>query len=177
PREEALAGASAGAKTLRALVERGWVVEEQEGEEDGRVRVRLALQPHRVPPLLTQLRRTQVHLAVLEFLARNPTEMTVGEIYAATGAELRHLEALAAEGLILITERELTRNPLAGRVFAPDVPPVLTEEQAAVWREIEAALNRNSRSAGDVFLIHGVTGSGKTELYLRAVAEVLRQGR
>lgn len=160
---------------LRALVERGWVV--VAGRADGEDEVRLAVPPEWVPGLLTELRGTQTHLAVLEFLARNPTEMTVGEVYAATGAGLRHLEALAAEGLILITERKVTRNPLAGRVFAPDEPPVLTDEQAQAWREIEAALRADRRERGEVFLIHGVTGSGKTELYLRAVAEVLRRSR
>ncbi|HBY96933.1 MAG TPA: primosomal protein N', partial [Chloroflexi bacterium] len=163
---------------LRALLARGWLsVADGDGESVQAGAVCLAVPPARVPGLLTEMRGTQTHLTVLEFLARNPTEMTVGEVYAATGAMLRHLEALAAEGLILITEREVTRNPLAGRVFAPDEPPVLTDEQSEAWREIEVSLNVDRRGPGEVFLIHGVTGSGKTELYLRAVAEVLRQKR
>jgi primosomal protein N' (replication factor Y) len=52
--------------------------------------------------------------------------------------------------------------------------PELTAEQALAWRTIEQSLVERSSSP---ILIHGVTGSGKTELYLRAVAWCLRHGR
>src|SRR5262249_60634229 len=69
----------------------------------------------------------------------------------------------------------------AGRAAAPaarepphDVPPALTTEQAKALEPIvESIRKREARH----FLLHGVTGSGKTEVYLRAVAESLRLGR
>src|SRR5438552_11698481 len=78
-----------------------------------------------------------------------------------------------------------------------DEPPPLTPAQAATWREIAAALRttddrrqttdngseekpdtlRTPHSALRTFLLHGVTGSGKTEIYLRAIGMALRMGR
>ncbi len=56
----------------------------------------------------------------------------------------------------------------------PTVPLVLTADQTEVW----AVLERSVREGGfKPFLLHGVTGSGKTELYLRAIDEVIRQGK
>jgi primosomal protein N' (replication factor Y) len=57
---------------------------------------------------------------------------------------------------------------------APDEIPDLTAQQRAVFAPIEPVLRASSHH---VFLLHGVTGSGKTELYLRVVEQVLRQGR
>ncbi|OQY18745.1 MAG: primosomal protein N', partial [Anaerolineaceae bacterium 4572_32.1] len=51
--------------------------------------------------------------------------------------------------------------------------PALTSDQAIVWNKIKGDLT----SPPPVFLLHGVTGSGKTEIYLRALAEVLARGR
>jgi primosomal protein N' (replication factor Y) len=57
---------------------------------------------------------------------------------------------------------------------AADGPVVLNADQEAVWAPVEQALRRGGFQA---FLLHGVTGSGKTEIYLRAIEEVLRQGK
>ena len=63
--------------------------------------------------------------------------------------------------------------------YLPDQPPPLTRDQAAAWEAVQAAI---LRAAGTQlppeapFLLHGVTGSGKTEIYLQAVAETLQQG-
>jgi primosomal protein N' (replication factor Y) len=54
------------------------------------------------------------------------------------------------------------------------VPHQLTSDQIRVWATIESALRQGGFQT---LLLHGVTGSGKTELYLRALEEVLRQGK
>jgi primosomal protein N' (replication factor Y) (superfamily II helicase) len=56
----------------------------------------------------------------------------------------------------------------------PTVPLVLTADQTEVWAVLEKSLREGGFKP---FLLHGVTGSGKTELYLRAIAEVIRQGK
>jgi primosomal protein N' (replication factor Y) len=58
--------------------------------------------------------------------------------------------------------------------MGPAVPPLLTRDQQAVWQEIEAGMHGSSPF---VALLHGVTGSGKTEIYLRAVSDTLAAGR
>jgi primosomal protein N' (replication factor Y) (superfamily II helicase) len=55
-----------------------------------------------------------------------------------------------------------------------DLPPVLSLEQGPALRTVIDAMNSKT---GETFLLHGVTGSGKTELYLRAVGRALRQNR
>ncbi len=57
---------------------------------------------------------------------------------------------------------------------APAGPISLNEDQLGVWNQLEPALKQGGFHA---FLLHGVTGSGKTEIYLRAIEEVIAQGK
>jgi primosomal protein N' (replication factor Y) len=88
----------------------------------------------------------------------------------------RSVKQLADQGLVAIEEREATRDPFFADAPARDVPPAPTEAQAAAGRMIDAALA--SPEGGATILVHGVTGSGKTEVYLRAIARAkeLRRG-
>jgi len=115
--------------------------------------------------------------AVLRLLAAEGDALPVGEIYRRIeGSSLADLRVLAEDDLLILRESEIWRDPLAGQTFLPDTPPRLTPNQAAAWAVIEARLEPGSEPPQPV-LLHGVTGSGKTELYLRAVERVLAQGR
>lgn len=82
--------------------------------------------------------------------------------------ELPTLRALEKKGALEIIDLPVS---IFERDIAPTRPPVLSSAQAAAWNAIEGRLaSRGSRPV----LVHGVTGSGKTELYLRAVAWCLR---
>jgi primosomal protein N' (replication factor Y) len=118
--------------------------------------------------------RSQVYPAIVEFLQAEGGPVDVSWVYAETSCTRYHLDKLAERGLVALEAEEVWRDPLAGQVFVPTTPPPLTSDQQAVWDVVESAI-RNLRSP--TFLLHGVTGSGKTEIYLRAVAEVLAQGR
>jgi len=118
--------------------------------------------------------RSPVYRAVLDFLRGEEGPVDVSWVYAQTGCKRRHLDMLAKRGLVAFDLEEVWRDPLAGKVFLPTAPPPLTPDQQAAWTTLQSAI-RNMQPA--TFLLHGVTGSGKTELYLRAVAEVLAQGR
>jgi len=114
--------------------------------------------------------------AILRLLAGSQEPLPVGEIYTAVeGSSIADLRALAEDDLVTLYEEEIWRDPLAGRTFIPDSPPRLTSHQALAWEAIRAALDQDE--APQPFLLHGVTGSGKTELYLRAVEHVIGQGR
>lgn len=78
------------------------------------------------------------------------------------------LRALEQKGAVKIEAREARRNPMAGRKVLPTKPLQLNAEQAA-------ALERISGAEKPV-LLFGVTGSGKTEIYLQAIARVLEEG-
>ena len=83
------------------------------------------------------------------------------------------LRSLAERGLVRLHDRPAPRDVL-GPPVERDREVVLTPEQADAVKPIADAIR--SRRA-ETFLLHGVTGSGKTEVYLRAVAEALRTGR
>jgi primosomal protein N' (replication factor Y) len=169
PLRELLTGVPCERGTVKALADRGWltiIAGEQRGEP---ATVRLALARDAVPNAIEELRGTAKHRAVLELLLAQGEPTWIGRIYAETDATLDTLRELEAAGLISVAEEMVWRDPLAGRDFALDTPPALTADQEGVWQAIQAG-----RGA---FLLHGVTGSGKTEIYLRAIEAALSQGR
>ncbi|WP_129671377.1 primosomal protein N' [Candidatus Chloroploca sp. Khr17] len=104
----------------------------------------------------------------------SPVALPVSAIYAATGTNAALLRMLEQRGLIALEQREVRRDPLAGDDVVPDQPPVLSPDQRTAYEAIVTALEAPEGSA--VFLLHGITGSGKTEVYLRTIARALRLG-
>jgi primosomal protein N' (replication factor Y) len=96
--------------------------------------------------------------------------------------ELRHrfkrasamLKTLAAKGLVVVGEVEVLREPLLETLEREEGPFTLTPEQETAVELIAKALKERTFHP---FLLYGVTGSGKTEVYLRAVEEALALGR
>ncbi|MDH3199765.1 MAG: primosomal protein N' [Myxococcales bacterium] len=84
------------------------------------------------------------------------------------------IRALAAKGLVELEEVEANPDPFFRAPVPRDEPPTPTGEQRFAIDAICQALERHG---SDAFLLHGVTGSGKTEVYLRAIDEVRKGGR
>ncbi len=116
------------------------------------------------------LRRRQ---AALRCLMREPGEMDVTWVYAESTCNLADLQELAERELISLRETEVWRDPLVKIDAGPAEPPVLTADQQKAWEQIAASF----QAPGVPFLLHGVTGSGKTEIYIRAAEEATRRGR
>ncbi|MFQ5923089.1 MAG: primosomal protein N', partial [Anaerolineales bacterium] len=111
--------------------------------------------------------------AVLETLVGQGHPLQTSAIYARTGANSSDLRYLEERGLVGFGGLEVWRDPVADLEFVPADPPKLTVDQKRVWSEIQAA---QKAGTGEAFLLHGVTGSGKTEIYLRAVGRALENG-
>jgi primosomal protein N' (replication factor Y) len=85
------------------------------------------------------------------------------------------IEALVAKGLARRIKQRIDRLPVGDRETPDsDGPLILNPDQLNAWASVELAIRQGGFHA---FLLHGVTGSGKTEIYLRAIEEIVRQGK
>jgi primosomal protein N' (replication factor Y) (superfamily II helicase) len=117
--------------------------------------------------------------AALEALVARPngshdSGVTATELAAACGADRGTLRRLEARGLVRLSEVEIGRRPATGAVGEPARSVQLTPEQGNAVDAILAAIESRE---GRELLLHGVTGSGKTEVYLAAAAAALDRGR
>ncbi len=116
--------------------------------------------------------------AMLNILLREHGEVEVAWLYAESGGNLADLKALAKRNLVLLGKSEVWRDPLDGMEFVSSSPPELTSDQSVVWEVIESGIKLATKGSPILpYMLHGVTGSGKTEVYLRAVKETLDLGR
>ena len=117
------------------------------------------------------LARASKQFALFERLAADGAQPV-----AALGGSSEALRQLVARGLVVVFERAAAAGPRQNESLADGeaVAPAPTPDQEAALATITEAIRARR---GDRFLLHGVTGSGKTEVYLRAIAETLALGR
>jgi primosomal protein N' (replication factor Y) len=119
----------------------------------------------------TQSRRA----AALRFLLESKDAVAVTWVYAESGCNLSDLRILAEKDLIVLRETEIWRDPVQGVEIGRDERQE-RELTAAQKNALESIYKSFSAALFRPFLLHGVTGSGKTEVYLRAAEEAVRQG-
>lgn len=84
------------------------------------------------------------------------------------------LDALIKKGYVEKYDAEIDRDPFADRVFEQEVKQKLTIEQQHAFDTVKTTLDGDEART---FLLHGVTGSGKTEIYLQTIEAVLNKGK
>ncbi len=92
------------------------------------------------------------------------------ELLKITGTTAATVRKLEDRGFIEIVPQISERDPYANEEIIPTRPLELNSEQSVALGEV-------NKNPGEFFLLHGVTGSGKTEVYLQAIAHVLEQGK
>lgn len=86
------------------------------------------------------------------------------------------INSLLSKGIICEESVDVSRDPLAGREIPLEFPLTFTTGQQSAWDKIRASVT-GSVAGANVFLLYGVTGSGKTEVYLQALEEVVSRGK
>lgn len=170
-----------GAATIKALIGRGRLSESQQ--------IKDKLQKKTVKAVELAVSSEEAHLALASFPAKAQRQKEVlqyilemeaflpisqKDLLQALGVTAGTVKALADKGLITLEDIEVFRDPYRGRHFTPSTPLALTPEQQAVYRSIVHKLDERKHG---VFLLHGVTGSGKTEIYLQTIQRCLEQER
>ncbi len=110
---------------------------------------------------------------VIDVLREHEGGLWLQELLRAARTTPSPVKTLAARGVVALTPREQPRDPLAGSTILPSQPlPLAPEQQVALAQVLESIERRDPA----VVLLYGVTGSGKTEVYLQAIADVLERG-
>ena len=118
-------------------------------------------------------RSAPVRYAVIELLCREGT-LSSTEISYYTGATMQTLRGLNKSGLVEFSEQEVLRVSPPAPSAREDAPITLNEEQQAAYEGLSALLEQEGGSAA---LLYGVTASGKTQVYLKLIEQVLARGK
>ncbi len=127
----------------------------------------------RDPAAAQRLRPRAPKQAALLDRLRTGESLFLARLLRETGATASAVRALERKELVHVAGRTVERSPGGTRTLLPTAPPKLMPQQEEAFAAARAAIDgRNPR----VVLLHGVTGSGKTEVYLHAMQYVLDRG-
>ena len=154
------------------------VIRKSEMTHQQRQRVRLVQMPE-VEALAALEKKAPLQAAALRALAQAGEPVSVAELARATDASHAVVRALEKKGLVRVEMERVERDPFRNEEFVASPALELNEEQTVVFARVCASLEplHAGAPAPKPFLLHGVTGSGKTEIYLQAIQLVLQQGR
>jgi len=124
-------------------------------------------------------RRASKQATLLDFLSQQPKAIRLAQARQMVRADKAVVDALVNKGLVSIQRVEVKREPFSYQGISPSQPLRLTAAQESAFKYIQASMlaTADEHNSRRVFLLHGVTGSGKTEIYLQALAEAVRLGR
>ncbi|OCA85498.1 primosomal protein N' [Bacillus sp. FJAT-27225] len=111
---------------------------------------------------------------LLDFFIDNPEPVERRKLTSEFGFSSSAVKALLDKELLAEKELEVYRDPYENRHFAKTMPHSLTADQQEAIKPVLASIEEERH---EVFLLYGVTGSGKTEIYLQSIQEVINRGK
>ncbi|OGO00770.1 MAG: primosomal protein N' [Chloroflexi bacterium RBG_13_51_52] len=126
-----------------------------------------------------ELKLTPKQAALYEFLKEQPHPIPWAEARKKTSCSKSVADTLAHRGLVVFQTVEVRREPISYENIIPTSPLNLADDQQNAFNTIKSELLKTKLedTSPRVFLLRGVTGSGKTEVYLRSLAEAIGQGK
>lgn len=121
----------------------------------------------------TKKLKSEKQIRILKFLIEN-NSVLVSDLEMLTDTSRAIIKTLEKNGYIEVLEKRVDRNPFIHKVIEKTEKLTFTEEQQNAYSKIEEAIDEQMNTE---FLIFGVTGSGKTEIYLQTIEKVLKQGK
>ena len=121
----------------------------------------------------TNLIKSEKHIKILKFVKDNEGA-TIPEIEMFTNCSRAIINTLIKNGYLEIVETKIERNPLANKKIEKSSKLELTEEQKIAYEKIEKSIEEKRY---EQFLLFGVTGSGKTEIYMQLIEKVLEKDK
>jgi primosomal protein N' (replication factor Y) len=169
-------GTTAAQRTVRELAKNGWVGTFQRTlTSQVKPKRRKAV---RLLPIENHNQNgkpfTDAQQKIIDTLLSSDGEILFTELVELADVGASSIQTLAKRGVLEIFVQEVLRDPLSDAKLPEKQNLILTGEQNKVLKEIEAALEKAKYKA---FLLHGVTGSGKTEIYIRAMKNALEKGK
>ena len=110
---------------------------------------------------------------LIEFLKQNEG-ITIPEIEQIAEVSRATVNSLLKKGILKIETQKVDRNPLINKKISTNKKLELNEEQRQAYKKIEKSMNE---SRFQKFLLYGITGSGKTEIYLQLIEKALEQNK
>ena len=117
--------------------------------------------------------KSDKQIRILKFLIENDEVSTV-DLETFTETTSANIKTLENKGYIEVLEKQVDRNPFSNKNIEKTYNLTLTNEQQEAFDEINEKIINNEFSE---FLIFGVTGSGKTEIYLQLIGEVIKKNK
>ncbi|MDQ6808527.1 MAG: primosomal protein N' [Verrucomicrobiota bacterium] len=128
------------------------------------------------PEVIEKLRKRAPRQAdLLEAVAQLREPIAAADLLRRTSLDNQTLRALAKRGLVQLHEEAVARDPHGGEEFVASTDLALNAEQAVVLAAVAEALAAPENAPP--ILLHGVTGSGKTEIYLQSIADTIARGK
>lgn len=136
--------------------------------------VSLALEKEKVQEYIVNNKiKSEKQKRILEYLIENE-KIIQPELIENTETSRAIIKTLEKNGLIKLQEEKVIRNPLKNKNIKQKDKLKFTEEQEIAYKKVEDSIKKQEYKQ---YLLYGVTGSGKTEIYLQLIEKVINEGK